>query len=380
MLTGYDIIVFSDDWGRHPFSCQHLMKEILPYNRILWVNTIGMRRPNLSLYDVKRSIQKIVSFCTKTQSHSLPENLTILNPFMLPFGNRVVQCLNRASVIKAVREVMIRKSYRRPLVLTTLPNATDYLGSFGEKVAVYYCVDDFTLWPGANISLVKEKERSLLGKIDLLLCSSQSLAEIKPTAAPVEILPHGVDYDHFSRASQGLKRALPVCVGLSGPVIGYFGLLGEWVDLDLLESILKESPEWTLLLVGNVISDISCLSSYPNLRLTGVVAYDELPDYVAYMDVCILPYVTHGRGQSITPLKLREYIASGRPVVSTAIPECMKYDTIITIAESPAGFVAAIAQALVEPKENSTRRQAAVVNESWRTRAEMLSAAIERVL
>jgi len=374
ILTGRNFIVFSDDWGRHPFSCQHIMQHFLPGNKVLWVNTIGMRRPRFTINDLKRSIQKLRSFMVKPVAEALPDNLTIINPPMLPFGNRLVRSFNRHSVISSVQKKMQELRISSPIILTTLPNTVEYLGAFEEELAVYYCVDDFTLWQGVNKPLVEELERRLLDRVDLLVCSSSELAAIKTRdGLKTEILPHGVDYTHFSRCAIGPEVKVPHLEQLPRPIIGYFGLFGEWVDISMLESLASHHPEWSLVLMGNVVADTSRLDRYSNVCFTGPVPYEQLPDHVAYLDVLILPYYVVGRGKTITPLKLREYIATGKPVVATAIPECVKFDSIIHIADTVDAFVASVEKSLTEHSESAIIRQTAVRNESWRQRAEMLS-------
>lgn len=381
MLNDQDILVFSDDWGRHPFSCQHIMQHLLPNNKVLWVNTVGMRRPRLTIKDLKRSVQKLRSFTAKPVQESLPDNLTIINPPMLPFGNSLVRAINRRSVVSAVREKMLELGMSSPIILTTLPNASEYLGNFGEEMSIYYCVDDFTLWPGVNESLVVEMEQRLLGKVDLLVCSSVELAAIKcRDGLRTEILPHGVDYAHFSRCAAKPQTDIARLAALPKPIVGYYGLLGEWVDLSILESLATAHPEWSIVLMGNVVADTTRLASFPNVHFTGPVPYAELPDYVAYVDVLVLPYHVGGRGKTITPLKLREYIATGKPVVSTAIPECVLYSPQIIIAAAGPEFVSCVEAALHDTAAKAEERQRMVQEESWQNRAETLSGSIREIL
>jgi glycosyltransferase involved in cell wall biosynthesis len=377
MLSGVDFIVFSDDWGRHPFSCKHIMRHFLPANRVLWVQTVGLRSPKLSWYDLRRSFQKLGSFLlpqARQNDESLPENLVVLNPVMLPFGNRLVRALNRWSVQRKVHAKMSELGYRNPVLLTTLPNAADYLGGFGERAAIYYCVDDFTLWPGVNQAVVADMEQALLDKVDLLACTSGELAALKKRPGlPVSILAHGVDFDHFASAGQQVEGGESLLGPGRKPVIGYFGLLGDWVDLDLLGAIAKNFPEATVLLIGTVVADIARLSGYANIRCPGPVPYEELPRSIAGMDVLILPYLTGGRGQTITPLKLREYLATGKPVVAADIPECRLFDSVMSVAGSREEFLAGIERGLAEGMAGAELRRASVVRETWHDRAEQLS-------
>lgn len=374
-------VVFSDDWGRHPFSCQHIMQHFLPDNKMLWVNTIGMRGPRLTMNDLTRSVQKLRSFMAKPAQNRIPDNLTIINPPMLPFGHRLARSFNRRSVVSAVRGTMQELGMSAPIILTTLPNAVEFLGFFGEQSAVYYCVDDFTLWPGVNETLVVDMERRLLQRIDLLICCSEQLAAIKSREGlRTEILPHGVDYTHFSRCATGPQVAVAHLAALPRPVIGYFGLLDERVDLAILESLAAGHPEWSLVLMGNVVADTSRLARFPNVHFIGPVPYAELPDHVAYVDVLVLPYHVGSRGKTITPLKLREYIATGKPVISTAIPECVLYRSHITIAAATSEFVSGVEEALQDTEEKSAERRQMVKEESWQNRAGTLSHYISEAL
>jgi glycosyltransferase involved in cell wall biosynthesis len=157
------------------------------------------------------------------------------------------------------------------------------------------------------------------------------------------------------------------------PILVYFGLLGEWVDVALLEELATRHPEWSLVLIGNVVVDITSLAALPNVVFIGAVPYQELPEYVAFADVLLLPYIVTGRGHSITPLKLREYIATGKPVVTTAIPECYLYRSVITVAESREAFFTGVSDAVKEGGERAEERRRAVVKDSWRQRAETFS-------
>jgi len=375
LLSGTDFIVISDDWGRHPFSCQHLMKQFLPSNRALWVQTVGMRRPTLSLYDLRRSIQKFSSFVARDEpSVDLPVNLDTLSPVMLPFGNRLIRSFNRHSLVQKVRRRVVELGFKDPILLTTLPNAADFLGELNEKLIIYYCVDDFLRWPGVNRTLVAEMEERLLSRADLLVCSSGELAALKRhNGLTTKVLPHGVDFDHFSRAACPHHGAVPLLEGISRPRIGYFGLLGEWVDIQLLELLASNNPSWSFVFMGTVITDTSRLKSMSNVLFTGPVPYERLPEYVSSLDVLILPYRTSGRGHSITPLKLREYLATGKPIVATSIPECRLYEKVVVIAASHEEFLAGIEQAVAEGMSRAEERRATVANETWRDRAETLS-------
>ncbi len=150
----------------------------MPHNRVLLVNTSGLRSPQWSLYDLKRSFEKVsLWILPRGGNREHPSNLRIVAPFMVPYNTvALVRAYNRSRVVRTVRAAMKAWSMTSPILLATLPNAADYVGSFDESLVVYYCVDDFTLWPGMNQpELVRGLETDLQEKADLVVAVSDSL-------------------------------------------------------------------------------------------------------------------------------------------------------------------------------------------------------------
>lgn len=384
MLSGADFIVFSDDWGRHPFSCQHIMEHFLPGNRLLWVNTIGMRTPRLTLYDIKRSIDKIVSWTrprTAAKAEQTHANLRILSPVMIPYNTiGPVRAFNRQNVVRAVRNAMRNWGMRSPVLLATQPLASEYAGLLGERLVVYYCVDDFTLWPGMNQpGLVRAMEDALLRKADLIVAVSDSLcASRRNGKGPTRLLTHGVDIPHFSRATlpQPRPRALR---HVPGPVIGFYGLIDEHFDRELAAAILAANPGWQFVCIGTKRIDLTELEKNPNFHWLPPVAYAELPSYAAAFDVAIIPYRVNAHTQTANPLKLREYIAAGKPVVTTPMAEVFRFKDVIAIADGAPAFIRAIERALTQ-RACAAPRAGTLAGESWADKASQFSAWIEEAL
>ncbi len=384
MLRNVDFLVFSDDWGRHPFSCQHLMRRFLPGNRLIWVHTIGLRTPRLCLYDARRALEKLGSWLpTKHTGKTIEPRKTdlrphILSPVMLPF-NRIpgVRAFNRASVVRAVRRAMGALGLRAPVLLATLPNACDYVGAFGESLVVYYCVDDFSLWPGMNQpDLVREMERSLLAGADLVAATSTALCQSRGNAAgPARLLSHGVDVDHFAG---GPYPCPPALADAPGPLIGFYGLLDQRLDLPLLREAARQRPDWTFALIGARQADLAALENLPNVRLIPPVDYTDLPAFAARFDAAMIPYRTGALSDSINPLKLREYLAAGKPVAGTPLPELLRLPGVHT-GEGAVGFIRAVEAALADKTPPEARR-AALAGQSWQDKAELLSGWIEEAL
>jgi glycosyltransferase involved in cell wall biosynthesis len=339
-----------------------------------------MRRMKVQLCDFKRGLQKIWSWAKTKQKEMKNETPIIVSPVMIPFSSiPLVRTFNRDSVVKTVKEMCNNLDFREPILLTTLPNAGDYIGAFDEAVSIYYCVDDFIRWPGVYETVVREQEARLLNEIDLLVCSSEELAKIKPANAEVKILHHGVDYRHFSSLPSDIPENFPI-KGIKRPIVGYFGLFGEWIDLGLLEKTVKHYSDISFVIIGNVAINADRLYGCRNVHFVGPVPYMDLPAYISFMDVLILPYRVEDRGQTITPLKLREYLATGKPVVTTSIPECRLFERYLYLAESHDDFIGQLVFALNSSKTSPEDQKNAVSNEDWQFKAEAFSTMIGEIL
>lgn len=382
MLRDKDIIVFSDDWGRHPSSCQHIIKHLLEENRVIWVNTIGMRSPQLTAYDIKRSFEKIWSWVREPERHGTDGgNPVIVNPFIIPYnGVGAVRMLNRKTVIKKIRGVMAERGVKDPIVVTTFPNTADYCGAFGEAAHIYYCVDDFTHWPGVDGKLMASMEDDLIGSCDMVLATSMELCSAKERKGKKpELLPHGVDFEHFNSA--GEKSIPAVLKAVPGPVIGFFGAISPWLDFDLIIGAAEARPSWSFVFIGPADTDTSRLAACKNIHLLGSVPYGDLPSYASGFDVGIIPFLVNGLTVSVNPLKLLEYLACGLPVVSTALPEVMRFSGVVTVANDLDGFLAGVEASLTkESKEKRPLRAAAAKEHSWKSVAEDFSCRIEGLL
>ncbi len=382
ILKGKDFIVFSDDWGRHPFSCQHILQHFLPENRILWVNTIGMRQPQLTLKDFKRSVQKLRSFAAKSVKENLPTNLTIINPPMFPFGNQLVRTINRHLVVRAVKKKMFELEMTSPIIVITVPNAADYIGFFNEELTVYYCVDEISEWPGVAKNLVKKMEYKLLEQTNFVVAVSDELALHKITPnGPTYLLTHGVDADHFRHISCSGFCPPTSLSKINQPIIGYFGLIDERTDQDLIETILSHHPDWSVVFIGKANVDLTQLSQHSNFHHINAVSYEDLPCYAALFGVCLLPYVRTKLTDNINPLKLKEYLATGKPVVSTALPEAVKLSEWgVRIGNDKAEIIQQIEAVLSIDSWDPKEQFSLLGSESWQHKAEQLSGWIEEFL
>lgn len=381
MLRGRDLIVFSDDWGRHPFSCQHIVKRFLADNRVLWVHTVGYRSLKWSRYDVKRSWEKVTAWFRRgapaTDDPSAGDRAPeIINPLCLPFGQwRLVRRLNTLFVGRAVRSEARRLGFTDPILITTFPTTADFVDSCDAHIKVYYCVDDYTRWPGMSGRLLRELEATLLGRVDLVVATSGKLQQTRSNGRrPTRLLTHGVDVDHFGATRSSVPA--PAVADIRGSVVAYFGLIDERCDLDMVSGLARRFPELTFLLIGPWRVDPAPLASHENVRIVGGVPYDELPSYLAPASVLLLPYVRDELAESLNPLKLKEYLTTGLPVVATAMPEVEKLGRYVSVVRDLDECADAIRRALETQGEMSPERQAFLRGESWDAKAEQFAQTI----
>lgn len=381
LLNGRDFLVFSDDWGRHPFSCQHIMQHFLPHNRVLWVNTIGMRLPRFCLYDLKRAAGKIASWTSKPPQESLPDNLRIISPVMIPFNNlHSVRNFNRLSVVRTVKKAITEWDFHNPIFLATVPNASEYIGYFNECLVLYYCVDDFIVWPGMNLpNIVMEFENSLLEEADIVMAVSDELCSKKISVkSSTRLLTHGVDVDHFSTAT--VKQQRPQSLAdIQGPIIGFYGLIDTHLDMEIIRMLLDWRADWTVVLIGTKRIDLGTFDSRPNFLWLPAVPYVDLPQYSAAFDVAIIPYVVNQHTNTANPLKLREYLATGKPIVTTAMAEVFRFKEHVRIAARPEDFASEVDQALYDVVYPAIR-QACLKGDAWTDKAQLVSDWIEEAL
>lgn len=372
MITN-DFIIFSDEWGRHPSSCEHIAKQLLKTNRIIWVNTIGMRTPQLTVYDLKRSIEKLVSWfgpSAVVDSH-LPSNLEVLNPIMLPFNNiGIIRKLNKIFVKRAVCRAMKNSKISNPIVVASVTNVADYVTLFDAQSVVYYCVDEYVEWPGADRNLVIEMEEHLLEVSDLVLATADDLCRKKTRGGKTPIfIPHGVDYEHFDVKRHKAKSEL--LRDIKPPIIGFFGAVSAWLDFEILIHAAKVRPDWSFVLLGPMDTDVSNLTGIANIHLTGKVPYQDLPRHAAAFDVGLIPFVVNELTISVNPLKMIEYLACGLPVVSSALPEVIKFNEVAYIAHDNGSFVDAIELALKEDNDQLIQSRKKIARTySWQSIAE----------
>ena len=372
--SGTPIVVFGDDWGRNVSTMQHLFRWIIPDFPVVWVNGIGHRKPRLGMADVGRALHKARAMLGGAKTSVLvggagyPDPAVVVQPRVFPWHDHpLVYRYNVRAMVGAIRGALAGLGARvPPLVVTGSPPSVGALGRLGERGAVYLCMDDFLHLPSATAEMIGPLEQRLLARVDAVVCTAKSLTLTKvPRTGRTHYLPQGVNYDHFSA-----QRPVPAELArLPRPLVGFAGGVSACCDLDMIRDLAARNPGGSVVLVGPVSVDVEPLR-LPNVQLLGPRPYADLPAYVQAFDVGIIPYVLNDWTRAVDPLKLLEYLAAGIPVVTTDIPEVLKYRDSVAVAADRAAFTAAVAGALAERDPAArARRQAVARRHTWEKRA-----------
>ena len=342
------LIVFGEDWGGLPSSTQHLITHLAKARKVIWVNSIGLRRPRLNRHDLLRACKKLWPCKTPSPHRQQPaaeppgEQFFLVNPLTLPAPrSRIGRWLATQLLLKQLRPLLRSQQIEAPLLWISLPTAVDMIGHLDELAVIYYCGDDFSALAGVDHSTVAAREEELTAKADLILCASQQLVDKFPNA-PTRLLNHGVDLALFSKPC---ARALDL-PNDGRPIAGFYGSISNWLNLNLLATVIKKMPAWHFVFIGKIVVDVSALNALDNVHFLGERPHQQLPSYCQHWDTNLLPFIDNSQIRACNPLKLVEYLASGRPIVATDFPALEPYRGLVQVADGASAMVEALQASL----------------------------------
>jgi len=392
VLSGQSILCFAPDpWSDLWRNRHQIMSLLAEQNRVLYIE------PRPYLRDVIKGAMNgriPLSQWTAPRMERVSEGLQVYRtPLYAPLsGREPLASLTRALRGASLRAAMSQLEMDRPILWLYRPDMADLPGQFGESLVIYHIVDDYLGYEDlapSRVEEVRQRERGLIQRADLVLVTSKTLLESRGGLNPnTHWVPNAVDYARFAAAcepSQGNVSEPAELAGLPRPRIGYVGALNDKIDFCLLAQIAEAYPSVPLVLVGPVratapssLSGLQALYTRPNVRFVDQVPVDRVPHFVAACDVGLLPYQCNAWTRNIHPLKMYEYLACGLAVVSTDIPGVRDEADTISIAEHGPGFVAAVGRALGENAPHLKRqRQQHAARNTWRQRVEHISDLIE---
>jgi len=365
------IVYFGNEWfAENRTSSHHMARRLAGLAPLLYVDSPGMRAPTTSGRDLRRIWRKLAQAVRRPTRVS--PGLWHCTVPQLPWrGVPGIAELNRWFGAWAVRRAMRHAGIERAVLWFVVPHPSFMLEAVPHELAIYYCIDDYAAHPGVDAAQIKACDAELTRRADHVFVAPPALVPSKLALNPATTFsPHGVDVDLFGLAQAAGTPVPPVAAGLSHPVIGYFGLIAAWTDLQLIEWLARQRPQWTFLLVGHASVDVGDLARLPNIKLVGPQPYESLPGWAKAFDVAIIPYRLNQQVLNANPLKLREYLATGKPIVSVPTPEVERFNSVVAVARSREGFLAAIQTALTDDSAALSAARMAVVSEmSWEHRA-----------
>lgn len=361
------LVVFSDDWGRHPSSSQHLVGHLLDDFDVIWVNTIGMCKPQINWDTVRRAVGKARQWvgAKHPRPDVLPKRLKILNPPMWPyFAHQWDRAINRRLLRRSLQRELAECS-GEVIAVTTIPLVADLVDDLPVDRWVYYCVDDFSVWPGLDGTTLQKMEQELVGKVDAVIAVSEVLKD-KHHCDDRELLTHGIDLDFWSRPSSRpdwLQDYEP-------PYVVFWGLIDRRMDVLFLDDLSQRLSQGSILLVGPTESPDSRLKSLARVHLPGKLPFEQLPSLAHAADVLIMPYADLPVTRAMQPLKLKEYLATGKPVVASNLPAVQPWSDALDAVTTPDEFTTAALNRLGQtiPEEQAVARSR-LQQESWAGKA-----------
>jgi glycosyltransferase involved in cell wall biosynthesis len=363
------------DWWYHnrAHSDVQIMFQLSEKLPVLFINSLGMRTPRRrnSTQPWRRILRKLGSIVKGLRK--VAPAMWVFSPIMLPPTSRPwVRKINGRLIAAQIRVILKIVGIHRWLTWVTVPTASDVLTGLPNSVTFFNRSDAFSKFPEASEEFIKSCEAELLNSSDMTLYVNRNLmAEDIGSQDCKYYLGHGVDYDRFAGANGDGKTIHSELSSLKRPIVGFFGAIDDYtVDLKLLKFAAESLQDMSFVLIGLSTLDISDITSLPNVHYFGFKPYSEIPEFGASFDVGIMPWLQNEWIDYCNPIKLKEYLALGIPVVTTPIPQAQEYPGLLSIATTPEEFVEAIRVSVASDDVRSRLlRQEAVERDSWRHKA-----------
>jgi glycosyltransferase involved in cell wall biosynthesis len=385
-LEGRDIVcVGFADWETElPTNQHHLMSRLAAGNRVLFIESLGLRRPQLAGRDLKRIARRLRrGLAPARPAPAGSSRVHVLSPLVLPLhSNALVRRLNARLLPALVQRSIKRLNFTNPILWAYVPQAEALLDALDPALVVYHCVDDIAAQPGVDAGSFRAAEARFAARADLVLASAPALAErMRTLSENVLDAPNVADTAAFATALQP-GPVDPAIDALPRPRIVFTGaVVATKLDVELIVDVARARPGWSFALVGptgmgDPSTDVSALQDVPNIHLLGGRHHTALPGVLRGADAGIIPYASNQLTASIFPMKVYEYLAAGLPVVATALPALAGVQEIAR-APGATAFVAALDDALAHTSdaERAARSQAAAAH-SWDARLAQIAAAI----
>ncbi len=390
-MKGRAILCFGgeDWWYHHPHANNHLMKRFARDNQVVFVNSISMGLPGLGSPElftkIRRKLHSYVKYLRRT-----PEGIWVVTPIVSPFfSNPAWRRINHWLLVCQIRWLLRWLRIEKPILWIAIPTARDMVGQFNESLVAYHVSDKYDANPvdtGGHVAFIRQLHEELIAAADLVFYHGwKLLADARQGREKSVLLEQAVDFEHFAAARfRQWECPLPLAPvkRLGKPILGFFGAIERWqIDQSLVEYVSRHRPDWQLVFIGNKTAPLR-IEDLPNVHFIPAQPYADLPAFAAHFDVCIVPKdATHDIVKYTSATKVREYLATGKPVVIVPIPEFEPMADVIRIARTPDDFIRHVEDCLTtDTPAEADRRQMAVRDKTWDARFTEVATLLEQQL
>ena len=387
VFDGHVVMFSTAEWtSRYWTNSQHMAVHLAARGyRVLFVETMGIRWPRVTKRDVvriARRVRKQLSSISQVQ-----ENIWILSPLTIPGAHQSVIAanFNDRQLRRGITRWLSKHGRERPIVWTYHPFILNVVETLDPTAIVYHCVDDIAALPGVDRRGYDKAEERLLRRATHIFATSQALRDRCSAVAPgrTHYFPNVADVDHFASARR--DGWIPAdLAAIPRPRLGYLGVLSDFkLDLNLLECAVRQKDDWQWVFIGDERESqaspiLARLKARPNVHVLGWRSYASLPDYLRGIDVALLPQLINEYTRAMFPMKFFEYLAAGRPVVSTPLPALAEFQALFRTATTAQELINEIAAVLAEPGQAILPADDPILRvHSWGARLQAMLAVLE---
>jgi Glycosyl transferases group 1 len=379
MIKGYNFLCFGSGNWNYPGFQQTIMKNFSLHNNIIFINPLGSRKIVLNTSQMSAYSRRFIRIFKK--SIKTKNNCIVCSPWNIPLVyNHTVKRINKVLLKYQINILLKKHKFEKFILWIGTPTAELLLNILNPEFIVYNPVDRYSEFNFVNGAKIKLFEKTISEKSDLILCTSDAIRkDLTKFNKEVYTITHGVDTTFFKPLQNGSP---PKCLeNLKKPIIGFIGGLADWVDYKLLYRIACSFPDAYLVLIGKKYDKVNFLNleNLPNVLWLGPKNFSDLPRYLNMFSICLIPYIINERLVAVDPIKLREYLAMGKPVVSVNLPEVKKLKNLVYIGFNHEDFIKKINLAFNENNSKlENKRLEYVKGCDWFVKNEEISHLLEK--
>jgi hypothetical protein len=384
MIKGHKIICFGSEKWQYPGLQQTIMRFLSQGNKIIYVNSLGTRKVSLRFsqfgYYLKQILRRFSNNNSKNKSAT--NNVIVCNPWIIPLVySDTITKFNRILIRRQFAGLLPMLDFRRYILWLGTPTAAFLQDLFDPELLLYNPVDRYYAFPFVDREKLRYYEHEIVRRTDVNICTSDAIRnDLLPYNEHSFTVSHGVDFEHFNSALH--NDNIPEDIkNIAKPIIGYFGGLSTRVNFRLISRIAEAYPQANIVLIGRKLTDLTELTKYNNVNIIDYKNFGELPLYLKEFTVCMIPYHVNELMEGVDPIKLREYLCTGKPVISVNLPEVRKFEKLVYIGLNEDDFVNKVGDALEEKSLSLIEERISVAKKSdWAFKIDEISEIIENAI